>query len=309
MAKKQDTNQEVQFLEYHLRWLRYTIAKRTLAYKPHDKFTYSQPQGDYKPLLTLELAPSYKNLPNASTNTAFAITDELQLIAWNTDTGMVHPHLTHDLPTFAHGVYLALKNIYLSNLEYATEVLHTFFSSDESENVFPYIKPKIIRMQEATKPNPISSWKASAKAFLNYVTHGFLEQTSQLNISHYVKEPTNEDFNLLYLDDTTEEIFQIGETILQVSDTEHQYHLGRFRLKQHDLKVQTRDNLQWSHLTTLSSNKPSSQNVLVMLSLASALNKLFKLVEDTQQEWFNSPTEELKQIYGIDYFQVVWKFR
>lgn len=308
MTKQKSMDQDAAFLHFIVGWLRFTIAKRTLAYQPHDKFTHSQPQGSYHPLLTLELNPKYKNVHNTSAKTSFAITDELQIIAWDPDTGNIFTELTTEAASFAQGVYYMIKHIFLTNLEYTTEALYTLAKASDIEEIKPIVKPGVIKLQHAAKPQPTASWKASTKAFLNYITHGFLEHSYLLNVSHYVKNDGTEEFDLLRLDDSIHEIYQIGPMLMQISDTEESY-FGRYKLKNPELKVQTRENLQWRPLTQSSSNNHIREGSLAILGITSIITQTLKLVEDSQQEWFNSPVAELHEAYGIDYFQVAWKYR
>jgi hypothetical protein len=305
MAKKTkiDTaiDTDVEFLEYLTLWLRGNIAKRALAYQPHNKFTHSQPQGNHQALLTLELNPKYKNIPGTSAKTSFAITDNLQVIAWNPDNGVICNELIKEASTFAQGVHYIIKLIFFTNMEYAVEVLHM------SPRPRPLTKPNVIKLQKADKPQPITSWQASTKAFLNYTMHGILEHSSLLSISHHLKSGS-EDFNLLSLDDSIKEIFQIGSLLLQIADKDKVY-FGRFKLKNPKLKIQTRDNLQWKPLTTETMERTASQITLAIFNMSSIIFDTIEEVECTQQDWFNLSTEELYETYDTDYFQVVWKFR
>ena len=308
------------------RWHRKTLVKRGLAYQINDGFHFTRPtEVKSEVLLSFELNPRYQNLFKADNppKTSFAITDSLEVLAWNPTTKKLIPELCVEASTLPLGVLKCFRGIHFTNLHYAswaTQKSLLLIMHNEANGPKP---PKLalctgrdrsFKLVSWDKPTPKTSWCASAEALANFITHGILSLTDDFAVLHLSEDQPNEDFYRVQLDSSIREVFQLWDTYLQVPNNDGPAYIGRYYINRLTAaKIPTRQDLEWEAIyATEDSDKFTTLNLLptlVSMAVASQIVKTLAIAEDGLADWFTLSIEELKHHHeNIDYFSTQWKF-
>lgn len=307
------------FINEMTRWHRLTLVKRGLAFKINEDFTYTKPKGfDEKPLISFELNPRHRDLfkKDNPPKMSFAITDALQVIAWEPSTQTIIKELCQEATTLPLGVMQCLKGVHRCNLQYAAWATHKslteiLLNRDPSQRLALCGKrPNSFKLEKWDDPPPRSSWLASAEALANFTIHGFLSMTDDYPVTVLTPDD-GEDFYRVQMDSTVQKVFQLWDTFVQVPEPNAPLHIGRFRIERSlNPRLATRKDLEWSPILTTDENVLTAEilPMLVTLGVSTQLSKVLAFVEDEATDFFTLPVKELKENHeDIDYFRARWK--